>query len=92
MRMATVMEMASSTCPMAVETATEIRRSTMKGFQNWGTNRTDRGLVVEEVVSKLANLLEVLLPQRVGPLPLDLVEAVLAPPPVTELPDYRIHS
>ena len=34
MRMATVMEMASSTCPMAVETATEIRRSAMKGFQN----------------------------------------------------------
>ena len=34
MRMATVMEMASSTCPIAVETATEIRRSAMKGFQN----------------------------------------------------------
>ena len=43
--------------------------------------------MVEEVVSKLANLLEVLLPQRVGPLPLDLVEAVLASPPVTGLPD-----
>ena len=50
---------------------------------HYKTTRIAR-LLKKEIVLKQSNLLKVLLPERIRPLPCDLVEAVLAAPPVKQ--------